>query len=175
MKHAFWIVVALAVSAVPASAGDATKEDVIKLSKAGISDEVIFAFLKSRDTKLKLSAADVAELKKAEVSEAVIDFILEYAADPGSKDAAPKGVDKPTSPPRTYVPPDRPIRTRVYAAPNYYSYRSYPSTYYYWPPYYTPYYFYGHHYSSHYSYGHHSYGHFGGHYGGHHGGRHGHH
>ena len=55
MKHAIWIIVALAVGAVPASADDATKEDVIKLSRAGISDKVIFAFVESRDTKLKRS------------------------------------------------------------------------------------------------------------------------
>ena len=45
---------------------DATVEDVIKLSKAGISDEVIISFLKLRDP-LKLSANDIVELKKAEV------------------------------------------------------------------------------------------------------------
>ena len=165
MKHACWSVFALAVFTAPALADDVTKEDVVKLAKAGISDEIIIKFLTSKGAKLDLSASEVVELKTAGVSDTVIAHLLKTADHPKSHGAAKKAAPKPASPPpalrsnllrTTYIPYNRSRSYRTYAVPNYYSY---PRTYYFPLPY-T---------SSHHSYGRHSYcGHHGGHHGVHH-------
>lgn len=49
-----------------------TKDDVLKLAKAGIGDEVILAKIEQEKRSLKFTADDLAELKKEGVSEKVI-------------------------------------------------------------------------------------------------------
>jgi len=49
-----------------------TAEDIRKLSKAGIGDDVILAKIEQEKGSLKLSADDLAELKKAGVSEKIL-------------------------------------------------------------------------------------------------------
>ena len=174
MKHACWSVFALAFFAAPALADDVTKEDVVKLAKAGISDEIIIKFLTSKGAKLDLSASEVVELKTAGVSDTVIAHLLKTADHPESHGTAKKAAPKPVSPPpalrsnrlrTTTIPYNTSRSVRTYAIPNYYSS---PRTYYFPLPYTYSHHSYGHHSYGHHSYGHHSSNHHGGHRTGHH-------
>ena len=180
--------IVMAILAAPVRADDVGKEDIIILSKAEVSDQLIIAFLKSKKAKLDLSAEDVGNLVEAGVSTAVIEHILNTADHPTShgnkndddhshsKDGpkvkqpvvkrSPSTVQqpavKPTAPPAS--PPVIP-RTRTV-----YRYRTVYPTY----PYYDPYihHVYDHHFFGHYDYGHHGGLHIGFGFGGHHGGHH---
>jgi hypothetical protein len=57
-----------------------TKEDIIKLTKAGTREEVIITHLRAQ-ADLKLSSEDIKELEEAGVGESVINFILENNGD----------------------------------------------------------------------------------------------
>ncbi len=77
MKYVLMTALALFVPTAFAMAQDVTKEDVVKLSKAGLSDQVIIEFMKSRNTRIALTANDVVDLKAAGVGNGVITFMLE--------------------------------------------------------------------------------------------------
>src|SRR5262245_23495172 len=64
-----------------------TKDDVLKLSKAGIGDEVILAKIEQEKRSLAFTADDFAALKEAGVSEKVIARLKELT----SKPAPPAG------------------------------------------------------------------------------------
>jgi hypothetical protein len=118
-----------------------SKEDIKKLTGAGISDEVILSYVKANGPVAKLSAEDVIELKQAGASEKLLSVIL------GSAAAAPateriverQVVTRPAT--STYV---------YDSTPYYYTPTSYYSDYYYTPrSYYSPsYYYYPSYYSS---------------------------
>lgn len=57
-----------------------TKEDIIKLTKAGTREEVIITHLRAQ-ADLILSPEDIKELKEAGVGEKVINFIMENNGD----------------------------------------------------------------------------------------------
>lgn len=59
-----------------------TKEDVLKLSKAGIGEEVILAKIEREKGSLAFSADDLDELKKAGVSEKVLARLTELTSRP---------------------------------------------------------------------------------------------
>ena len=59
-----------------AAAADVTKEDIKKLSQAGISDDVIIAFIRANGPVKTLSSDDVVELKAAGASDKVLGAIL---------------------------------------------------------------------------------------------------
>ena len=59
-----------------AASAQVTKEDLKKLSAAGISDEVILSYVKSNGGVAKLSADDVIELKQAGASEKLLSSVL---------------------------------------------------------------------------------------------------
>ncbi len=59
-----------------AAAADVTKEDIKKLSQAGISDDVIIAFIRANGPVRTLSSDDVVELKAAGASDKVLGAIL---------------------------------------------------------------------------------------------------
>lgn len=59
-----------------AAAADVGKEDIIKLSKAGISDDVIIAFIRANGPAKTLTSDDVVELKAAGASDKVLSAIL---------------------------------------------------------------------------------------------------
>jgi hypothetical protein len=67
-----------------------TKDDVLKLSKAGIGDEVILAKIEQEKRALSFTADDLAALKAAGVSEKVVARITELTNRPagGSKSVA---------------------------------------------------------------------------------------
>ena len=60
----------------PAGA-DVTKQEILTLTKAGVSDDVIISYVRKNGPVAKLSAEDIVELKKANVSDPVMKVLLE--------------------------------------------------------------------------------------------------
>jgi hypothetical protein len=107
-----------------------TKEDLKKLTAAGISDGVILNYVKSHGPVEKLSAEDVIELKKAGASETLLAAVLGNAAPATRPSPAPSA--------QAYSESPAPSTTVVYDTTPAYS----PSVYYdgYYPGYYSPWY-----------------------------------
>jgi hypothetical protein len=125
-----------------AAAAQVSKEDIKKLTAAGISDDVILSYVKANGPVAKLSAEDVIELKQAGASEKVLNVIL--SGPPAAQAPAPATTAVVRTTPYYYQP-----STVVYDNPDYYypatySYGAYASTYYprstYWPSYSYSYY-----------------------------------
>lgn len=53
-----------------------TKSDIIELSKAGVSDDVIISQIRATQSTFILSNEEIIELKQAGVSEKVIDYMV---------------------------------------------------------------------------------------------------
>ncbi len=53
-----------------------TKDDVIALARAKVSDDIILAQIKSSDSHFHLSTQDIVDLAKAGVSDKVIDAMI---------------------------------------------------------------------------------------------------
>ena len=80
----------LILAASPAfAAAQATKEDLKKLSKGGVSDDVILNFIKRKGFPGKLSSDDLVELKDAGLSERVLGELLAGPAAPAGKSESP--------------------------------------------------------------------------------------
>ena len=58
---------------------DIGKEELKKLARAGISDEVILSYVRSRGPVAKLSADDIIELKKAGLSDGLLTTLVSLA------------------------------------------------------------------------------------------------
>ena len=115
-----------------AASAQVTKEDIKKLTGAGISDDVILSYVKANGGVARLSADDMVELKQSGASEKLLSSILSVA---------------PSAEPRTApaaAPAPAPANTYVYnTTPYYYTPSSaYYSDYYYPSSYYYPYYSY---------------------------------
>lgn len=118
-----------------------TKEDIVALTKDGISNQLIIDQIKATQGYFVLNAYDIIELKKAGVSDSVLSVMI--------NSAEPQKTGR--------------IGRRYYSYPSYYGY---PYYYPYGYPWYSSLYFglsYGHHHHYPSFYGHGSYG---GHYGG---------
>lgn len=89
-----------------------TKEDIIELSKSGVSDEVIISQIKATQSTFILSNEEIISLKQAGVSDKVIDFMVQT------------GIEIP----RAILVEPPPIRVRYY----YYSDPWYDPWYDYW-------------------------------------------
>ena len=144
----------LAVSPALAVA-QATKEDLKKLAKAGISEDVILAYIKANGYQGKPTSDDLVELKEAGLTDRLLTGLLSPAEIPAPAPAAPS---EPAAPSTTvYVQPTTvsayptgylsvgatytypssycyPTYRRYYTGtwhrPYYYSYSSYRPTYY---------------------------------------------
>jgi hypothetical protein len=57
--------------------------DIKSLSRNGVSDAVIIRYIRDRGTVYTLSSGDVTSLRKAGVSQSVVDFMLQTAQNPG--------------------------------------------------------------------------------------------
>jgi hypothetical protein len=68
-----------------------TKDDVLKLSKAGIGEEVILAKIEQEKRSLSFTADDLAEMKKAGVSEKVLARLAELTSKPAPSTGTGKG------------------------------------------------------------------------------------
>jgi hypothetical protein len=116
-----------------AASAQVTKEDLKKLTAAGISDDVILSYVKTNGGLAKLSADDVIELKQAGASEKLLATVLAGvpAAAPMQVPERQPALQRPVE--LQGVPPAQ--TTYVYDSTPYY----YPSTYYAgYVPYYYP-------------------------------------
>jgi hypothetical protein len=141
------ILVALALlGALPlAAAADVSKEDVKKLAKAGLSDDVILSFIRANGPMARLSADDIVELKEAGVSERVLAVLAGTPIPaPAPRTLVSDGENAYTPPSTTYVVQEPVVYTSYTSSPWYSSYWGWP--YYWWYPYgYYGYYgYYGH-------------------------------
>ena len=95
----------LAVLALAAGRADAvTLRDVIELSKAGLSDQVLLALIEVDRSVFAIDTPTMKELKQAGVSDAVIVAMIR-----SGRDGAPRRQPEPEpSPVTTYEPPPRP-------------------------------------------------------------------
>ncbi len=83
---------------VSAAAAQVTKDEIVKLAKAGISDDVIIAKIDQDKPVFNLSADDIADLKKQGVSEKVIQRMLECAPPAAAPPAGAKEGEPPAPP-----------------------------------------------------------------------------
>ncbi|MEQ8223431.1 MAG: hypothetical protein ABRQ37_14065 [Candidatus Eremiobacterota bacterium] len=77
-KHS--VLLFIFIISLTSTAWSITKEDIIKLTRAGTREEVIITHLRAQ-ADLKLSPEDIQELKEAGVGEKVLNFILENNGD----------------------------------------------------------------------------------------------
>jgi len=122
-----------------------TKEDIKKLTAAGISDEVILSYVKANGGVARLSAEDLVELKQAGASEKLMTTVLSVTPAEPRTNVAPQQRQAYTAPATTpYVTDSTPYYYTPsstyysdYYSPSYaasYSYGSYG-------PYYPSYYY----------------------------------
>ncbi len=85
------LVLALAIiCALGATAfADIGKEDLKKLARAGISDDVILSYVRSKGPLGKLSADDIIELKAAGLNDGLLSTLVSLAEPASSKPAVP--------------------------------------------------------------------------------------
>lgn len=139
------LVMTLALLGLPlAAAAQVTKEDLKKLTAAGISDDVILSYVKSNGGVARLSADDVIELKQAGASEKLLTSVMSGVQPAPAPAPAPAEREYATQPRTTVVynnsTPYYYTPSTTYAS---YDYDYYPSTYYYgtyYPRYYPTYY-----------------------------------
>ena len=62
-----------------------TQQDVIDMSKAGVSDSLIITMMDATDTWFKLTSKDVINLRNAGVNEKVISAMLQQPTEPSSQ------------------------------------------------------------------------------------------
>jgi hypothetical protein len=100
-------------------------EQVLKLSQAGVSEDLIITTIKKNGKPFDLSSDEILELKKSGISETVIEFLL----DPSRPytPPAPKPPEPPSAPQPKPVPakkyPDDPNAARVPTDPGLYSFQ----------------------------------------------------
>jgi hypothetical protein len=70
-----------------------TVDDVIRLSKAGLSDDVIIQQIRKKGQRFDLSTDQLVQLKSASVSERVIQAMIEP-----TEDTAPSQAEKAAAP-----------------------------------------------------------------------------
>ena len=147
---------ALAFFLPAAASADVTKEDILKLSNAGISQDVIVNFIRANAPVRNLTADEIVALKEAGVGERVLAALTARPAKP-----EPKPAPAVASPRSTVVTEWRtPVNYYYYSVPRYtywptYSYSygySNCSPYTYGSTYYRPY---RYSYNSGYGYSHH--------------------
>ena len=161
-------------------------EDVLKLSRANISDDITVNYIQSSGTIYNLTAQDIVFLRNQGVSDRVINAMVDQrkvveATAQTQQQASPAIPNAPTVPdayvapaaPAYIQPPATPATSSVYVIPYPQASTAYYASYGYYAPYGYPYYggysgpsiaigfgFGGHGYFGHHYFGHH-YGHFG--------------
>src|SRR5437879_6284898 len=83
-------------------------DDVIRMSKAGVSDEAILAFVRGTHDRAAVSADDVIAMSEAGVSKAVIEAMITEVPAPDAQAASSAPADTPSgdqaAPPDTAPP-----------------------------------------------------------------------
>jgi hypothetical protein len=104
----------------PKSGESLTVEDVVKLSKAGLTEEVIITKIRKNGKAFDLSTDELVELKNTGISESVIKFLLDpsqpYTPAPvlppvlptplPNRSEVPAALPKPAGPPPKHYPAD---------------------------------------------------------------------
>jgi hypothetical protein len=90
---------------IPAAASAITVQDVVSMSRAGVSDEVIIALIEQDPTVFSVKPAQVIELKRDGVSERVVLALLRSGRQP---DSPPPSPTAPASSDGTPSPPTEP-------------------------------------------------------------------
>lgn len=133
-----------------AAAADVGKEEIKKLVAAGVSDDVILAYVRAHGPAAKLSADDLVELKQAGASERVLAALVTPSAPaaPAPERTVERVVERPVYVPQTtyvYVPSYSTVwcgthyrydTCVTYTTPYYSTTYCYPTYRYYWtcPP-----------------------------------------
>lgn len=81
----------LAVLALLSFTPDVSKEDIKKLVAAGVSDDVIVAFIRTHGPVAALSAEDMIDLRNAHVSDRVLAAMVQASAAPPAASPEPYG------------------------------------------------------------------------------------
>ena len=93
------------VACIPTTAGAVSIRDLVELSRAGLSDEVLVALIEADDTDFALDAPRILELRQQGVSERVITAMLKSGrstAEAGPGDVAQAAVAAPPGEPDPY-------------------------------------------------------------------------
>jgi hypothetical protein len=97
-----------ALDAAPAQQPTNLVDDVIRMSKAGVPEDAIIAFVHKADGRVDVTANDLIALTEANVSKAVIKAVVDEA---DMRDGSSRDRDRYR---------ERDVRTRVVVAPPYY-------------------------------------------------------
>ena len=89
-----------------------TVKEIVDLSRAGMSDEVVIALIKADQTIFNLAAADLVALKNAGVSQRILLAMLQSGRDP---DAPAPARSMAPEPPPAYVQPVAPSQVPLVA------------------------------------------------------------
>src|SRR5437879_3310381 len=85
-----------------------TIEDVVKLCKAGLTDELVITKIKKNNKAFDLSPDELIELRKSGVSDTVIKYLLDpaqpYAPPPPPPATVPAAANPSSAPPPPLVP-----------------------------------------------------------------------
>jgi hypothetical protein len=111
------VLAALIVLMLPGVARAVTLDDIIALSKAGVSSEILVAVIDADRTIFNLTPADIVSLKKAGVPNDVIVKMLGTAREFVDEVPPPLivGADRPSAPETT----DRPSSVQTYSVPTF--------------------------------------------------------
>lgn len=128
-------------------------DDIIKLSRAKVSEEVILTYVQNSGTIYNLSPTDIVYMRDQGVSDRVVNSMLDQRKKSGETVAPAPSQQQPISadvngtgsaPAYAQAAPQvQPAPSTVYTIPyqsSSYLYNGYPSSYYYYPPYYGGYY-----------------------------------
>jgi hypothetical protein len=107
-----------AVAQSPKSSESLTVEEVVQLSKAGFSEDVIITKIRKNGKAFDLNSAELVELKKLGIGDSIIKFLLDpsqpYAPPPPAPLPSPTRSDAPSALPTPPPPP-----AKHYPADNY--------------------------------------------------------
>jgi hypothetical protein len=104
----------------PKSGESLTLQDVVKLSKAGISEDVIITKIRKNGKAFDLSPDEIVELKKTGIGNSVINYLLDpsqpYAPAPVLPAPSPSRADGPAAAPSPPSPPAKHYPADAYAS-----------------------------------------------------------
>ncbi len=82
----------------PLAAADLTKDDVVKLVKAGLKDDVVVAQIEASGIKFALSTDDILKLKQEGVSDNIITAMIKSGPKPSTANPAPTATSSTAAP-----------------------------------------------------------------------------
>src|SRR3989442_9348001 len=129
-----WVPV-LALSCL-AAATSFTKDDAIRMAKAGQSEQMILDAIRESHATFDLTANDIAELRQAGVTEKVIEAMTETSPAPSAATPEAEEQAQPDQPSSDEGVQEQPLEPQYYAAPPPVAYPVYPL---YYPVYYPVY------------------------------------